>query len=89
MLYEFDQRKSESNFVKHNVPMTDVLYFEWASAQVREDNRKTYAEPRYEALGLIEDRLHVLVFCLREAKVRVISLRKANSREVFRHANEK
>lgn len=88
MFYEFDSEKKAVNFAKHRVAMADAQYFDWESAIVREDNRKLYAEKRYEALGLIENRLHVLVFCHRGSKLRVISLRKANSREVSRYANE-
>ena len=36
-------------------------------------------------MGLIDARLYVLVFTLRETAVRIISLRKANSREVKRY----
>lgn len=39
-------------------------------------------ETRYFALGHIGSRLHALVYTLRGDAVRVISLRKANSREV-------
>ena len=53
---------------------------------VREDARKQYAEPRFEAKGYIGDRLHVMVFCLRADVVRVISLRKANKREEVSYA---
>jgi uncharacterized DUF497 family protein len=86
MLYEFDQKKNDANFSKHKIAMAEVQDFEWETAKVRQDNRKHYAERRFEALGLIDGRLHVLVFCHRGAKVRVISLRKANSREVSRYA---
>ena len=88
MLYEFDHEKNEANLAKHRVAMVEAQEFEWETAKVREDNRKRYAESRYEALGFIEGRLHVLVFCHRAEKLRVISLRKANSREVSRYANE-
>ena len=33
-------------------------------------------------MGLIGDRLYVMVFALRETAVRIISLRKANKREI-------
>ena len=88
MLYEFDHEKNEANLAKHRVAMAEAQEFEWETAKVREDKRKRYAESRYEALGFIEGRLHVLVFCHRAEKLRVISLRKANSREVSRYANE-
>lgn len=86
MHYEFDPAKDESNLAKHGVPLADAPYFEWDTAIVHEDTRKQYAELRLEAIGYIGDRLHVLVYCLRHDAVRVISLRKANKREVKRYA---
>ena len=86
MAYEFDPAKDESNLDKHGVSLDDADGFEWETAVVREDTRKQYAEPRFEATGYIGDRLHVMVFCLRAETVRVISLRKANSREGKDHA---
>ena len=41
-----------------------------------------YGERRYLALGMIGDRLHAAMFTPRAGKVHVISLRKANQREV-------
>ena len=38
-------------------------------------------------MGLIGERVHVMVFNLRETSVRIISLRRANSREVRRYAS--
>jgi uncharacterized DUF497 family protein len=37
------------------------------------------------ALGKIGSRLHVMVFTRRAGKVRIISLRKANNREMWRY----
>jgi len=51
-----------------------------------EDRRQAYAEPRFEAKGYVGQRLCVMVFCLRESAVRIISLRKANLREVKSYA---
>ena len=50
-----------------------------------EDFRKEYGERRFQALGLIGDRLHMMVFTPRANKAHVISLRKANKREVKRY----
>jgi uncharacterized DUF497 family protein len=61
---------------------------QWDTALVSIDDRYDYGEPRLEAIGLIGSRLHVLVFNLRETTVRIISLRKANRREV-RHYVER
>lgn len=86
--YEFDPAKDESNLDKHGLSLADADGFEWETAVVREDTRRQYAEQRLEATGLIGDRLHVMVYCLRGDAVRVISLRKANPREVKRYVAE-
>ena len=85
MHYEFDSVKNESNLDKHGLSLADAEDFEWETAVVCEDTRKQYTEQRFEATGLIGDRLHVMVYCLRGDVVRVISLRKANQREVKRY----
>jgi len=86
MDYEFDPGKDQGNIGKHGLSLADAEGFEWETALVREDARKRYAEPRFTATGYIGDRLHVMVFCLRVEVVRVISLRKANPREVKSYA---
>ena len=83
---EFDPAKDKSNIDKHGLSLVDADGFEWENAVVREDTRKQYAEPRFTPTGYIGDRLHVMVFCLRSEAVRVISLRKANPREVKSYA---
>lgn len=59
---------------------------EWVTALMEEDTRKAYGERRFQVLGYIGERLHAMVFTPREGKVHVISLRKANSREVKKYA---
>ena len=51
-----------------------------------EDIRRPYPERRFQALGLIGEHLHMLVFTPRKGAVHVISLRRANTRERSRHA---
>jgi uncharacterized DUF497 family protein len=86
MDYEFDPAKDESNLDKHGLSLADAEGFEWETAVVREDTRKQYDEQRLEATGYIGDRLHVMIYCRRRDAIRVISLRKANPREMKRYA---
>lgn len=88
MNYEFDPAKDESNLDKHGVAMAEALEFEWDSATVQEDTRRKYAEVRLQATGLIGVRLYVMIYCKRGDDVRIISLRKANPREVKRYVAE-
>ena len=81
MPISFDPRKNERNIAERGLSFELVEEFEWGSALVVEDARRDYGERRYQALGLIADRLHALVFTPRAGRVHVISLRKANRRE--------
>lgn len=82
MEISFDPSKNERNLADRGLPFTLVEQLDWSSAIIEEDVRKNYGESRYLALGLIDGRLHALVFTPRAGKVHVISLRKANRREV-------
>jgi hypothetical protein len=78
----FDPRKNERNIAERGLSFELVEEFEWDSALVVEDVRRDYGERRFQALGLITGRLHALVFTPRAGRVHVISLRKANQREI-------
>ena len=58
------------------------------AALVVPDQRRDYGEERFQAIGPIGGRLHVLAFTMRGNVLRAISLRKANAREV-RHYGER
>jgi uncharacterized protein len=77
----WDDRKRATNLCKHGIDFAIVDRFEFDTAVVTIDDRKDYGEVRYRAFGVIDDRLHVLVFTARGALTRVISLRRANERE--------
>jgi len=84
--YEYDVLKNLSNFAKHGLKLEQVIEFEWETALIRQDQRRNYPETRFQATGYISDRLYVLVFCERTDLIRVISLRKANHREINSYA---
>lgn len=88
MNYEHDPAKLAANVRKHGVWFSAADDFEWETAQLEVDNRKRYGETRFIAAGLIGVRLFVLTFTLRGNAVRIISLRKANRREVQRYARQ-
>ncbi|HRM82887.1 BrnT family toxin [Acidovorax sp. IB03] len=86
----FDQAKDAANLAKHGVSLTEAAGFEWGTAVVWPDTRRDYGEARMVALGYIGLRIMALVFVDRPPEQpterRIISLRKANSREVKRYA---
>ena len=81
----FDAAKDARNIATRGISFEQAIAFEWDTALIVADTRKDYGERRYQAVGLIADRLHVLVFTPRSGKTHVISLRKANKREVKRY----
>jgi uncharacterized DUF497 family protein len=81
----FDAVKNERNIATRGISFELAAGFEWDSALIIEDTRRDYGERRYQALGLIDGRLHVLVFTPRAGRTHVITLRKANGCEVRRY----
>jgi uncharacterized DUF497 family protein len=81
----YDPLKNETNVRARGLSFEQVKDLDWSSAVIHEDTRKDYGERRYQAFGYIGERLFVVVFTPRAGKVHVISLRKANSREVKQH----
>lgn len=77
----YDPAKDARNVALRGLSCTRVIDFEWASALIVEDRRRDYGERRFQALGLIDGRLHALVFTPRAGSIHIISLRRANSRE--------
>ena len=86
MRYVCDPAKGRSNQEKHGVSLAlaEVLFAGPHFSTT--DNRFDYGEVREVAFGLINNRLFVCVYADRDAERRVISLRKANKREVMRYA---
>ncbi len=79
---EFDQAKDAANIVKHGVSMALADRICWPDVLCMPDGRRDYGELREIGFAVIDDRLYVVVFVQRGEVMRIISLRKANRREV-------
>lgn len=86
MRYSFNAYKLALNVRKHLVWFEEANLFKWEYSIITHDRRRLYPETRFQASSLIRDRIYVMVFCFRETSIRLISLRKANLREVKRYA---
>lgn len=90
MYIEFDAAKDEANFLKHGMSLRQAAEMDWGSLVLQVDRRRDYGEVREIGYGLIGSRLHCVVFVrLPDDRYRVISLRKANRREVRLNAKAK
>ncbi len=83
MEIEFDTAKDAANIAKHGVSLTLGASMDMTTAVIDQDDRREYGETRFNALGLIGGRVHAMTFTVRDC-IRIISLRKANSREQAR-----
>ncbi len=84
----FDPKKDQTNRQKHGVSLCEAASLDWDTALVWLDDRYEYDEPRECALGVIGDRVYYVAFVERNEGMRIISLRKANLREVKRYVEE-
>ena len=82
----FDPAKDASNIIKHGVSLALASRLDWDSAMIWPDTRHAYGEVRYSALGLLGERVYFIAFMDRADCRRIISLRKANDREVRDYA---
>lgn len=82
----FDSAKDAANLAKHGVSLKLAANLEWDSAVTWPDLRRAYGESRQCGIAYIELRLFFVAFVDRGGERRIISLRKANPREVRRYA---
>ena len=82
----FDPAKNERNIRNRGLSFESAAEFDFEGALYAVDERHDYGETRYIAVGMLDIRLHVLCFAEAVEGIRVISLRKANAREVKRYA---
>ena len=89
MLIEFDSVKSAENIRKRGIGFERFADMDLDRAISVEDTRKAYGERRLRVLGFIDGRLHAAVITPRGEKIRVISLRRANRRELQAYEKER
>lgn len=82
MIIEFDPAKDATNLTIHGLSLDVARELDWDSALVWVDDRFEYAEMRMIALAPKTDTLYYVAFVDRGRVRRVISLRRANRREV-------
>ena len=86
MLIEFDSAKDRANQDKHGLSLAFAKELDWDSALVWVDVRRDHGEMRMVALAPQTGILYFVVFVDRAPSRRIISLRRANRREVKHYA---
>lgn len=86
MKLTFDPLKEVANLTKHGLSLGMANELEWDTLECKPDTRRDYGEQRQIGYAIAGERLYCVVFVDRPEDApterRIISLRKANSREV-------
>ena len=85
MKLAFDPAKDAANRTKHGVSLGAAARLDWDLVLAKPDSRGDYGERRRIGYGPIGRRLYCVVFVDRGGTRRIISLRKANNREINRY----
>ncbi|MEY3944771.1 MAG: hypothetical protein RL697_784 [Pseudomonadota bacterium] len=82
MRIEFDPVKDARNLEKHGVSLVMASELDWEAALVWLDDRFEYGELRMIALAPKTETVYFVAYVDRPEARRIISLRRANRREV-------
>jgi uncharacterized DUF497 family protein len=87
--FDWDENKRAANIADGKLDFTAVYEFDWDTAVYTIDDPEDYGELRESAIGFIGARLHVVVFTRRGEIIRIISLRRAESRDKKLYVKER
>lgn len=87
MKVTFDPNKDERTRTERGFSLSIGIDVIRSQVATRIDDRRDYGEERRIAYGYVNRRLHVCVYTVRVdvEEVRIISVRKANEREIRRY----
>jgi uncharacterized protein len=83
--FDFDPNKDRLNLEKHGLSLSLDKELDWDAALLWIDDRQDYGETRILALAPKTEILYYVAFVDRADVRRIISLRRANRREVKRY----
>ena len=91
MAFEWDATKNSVNFAKHGIDFRDAMRLFEGPVLESPDDRRDYGEARVIAVGVVDNRAVAVVYTMRGKRRRIISARRAHSREreAYREAYRK
>lgn len=81
MDFEWDNEKNNTNVVKHGIDFEFAKEIFSGIWLLKPDDRRNYGENRFIALGMLEEFVLLAVYTIRKQKIRLISVRRANTEE--------
>jgi uncharacterized DUF497 family protein len=88
MRFEWDEAKRESNLLKHGIDLVDVEKVFVGETITILDDRFDYGEERFITLGLLDERVVVIIHTETDDLIRLISARKATRNEEINYFQE-
>ncbi|MQR00627.1 BrnT family toxin [Glaciimonas sp. GS1] len=82
MCIEFDQSKRDKTYIERGLEFASAAEIFTLKHLTVEDTRNAYSEPRFQTMGWLEGRIVMVVWTSRGKYKRIISMRKANEREI-------
>lgn len=83
MEFEWDKEKAVANFKKHGVSFEEAAFaFFDENAVELFDEINSEDEIRYQLIGISQTRLIFVVYTARDERIRIISARKANAKQI-------
>ena len=87
--FEWDDEKARSNLAKHRIDFRAARYvFEDGGALDEIDDRIDYGEERNRIVGLVNGKLIMVSYTLRERRIRIISARPASREQEADYARQ-
>lgn len=87
-MIEFDEEKRLLTLLERRLDMRRAGEIFLGQYMSQTDSRLDYGEERIITAGRLDDHLVILVWTRRGSKKRIISMRKANEREIAKHKKE-
>ena len=81
MAFEWDAAKNAANIAKHGIDFEDAIRIFDGLVLEKLDARRDYGEARVIAFGMVDDHELAVVYTIRGDYRRIISARRAHSRE--------
>ena len=84
MFITYDPAKRAETLARRGLDMDDAALVFAGPVITVQDNRQDYGEARFVTVGYLEHRMVWIAWTLRDETRRIISMRKANDREIAR-----
>lgn len=81
MQFEYDPDKSAANFEKHGIDFVKAQQL-WNDDRLLEVPATSTDKPRFLAVGALDGKHWAAVFTYRADKIRIISVRRARTKEI-------